>query len=727
MNEYKFYLSLNGGTESEVHPIWGDGLSVVFGKESNQEFFRRTLNSPIVFVGSEFSTIASANIETEFVVRIERAGETYWTGVFHKTDCTLDYDAKTASVTPSVKDDYNKILSALDKEYNFDNLNIARERMKYDIRPKAQIYIQGADVITELIGNVGYEKSVNETGLSVQQLIQDEHFTPVKQIIDINIDDYPPVLHPELVQRFFPVISYELDTSQEGIVYTGTCGRVNSIGRMCEFYLELDHAYIELYTAEWRPYFNYFKFNVMYDGSIVQTIETEYNNEQTLKITDIASGDITYIARNGKVFLSRVIVGSTSIQGHTVYPLSSTLTTEIQYKGAISYVINQFDFGTDLTTSITKYGLYDSTQYYNSLPSILGDFFPIMRSQWERFSIWYPYGGVSSAIDMMFRVQNEIDGYLLWGVIKSLLDASSVSLTFDGTEQSSEFLFGTNRPILAADLCFMLYRKRDFVDRSSKMDNEEVEKLSLKNIFEFLRDAFRAYWFVDNGRLRIEHIQYFINGGSYSTPASPGIDLTEIMSKTGKNWSFGQNVVKYDKVMMPERYEFGWADNVTELFTGLPLNIVSGFVEKGRVESVNIQKITTDIDYILSNPTEIAKSGFIAFGAILSNNEYKVAYYNYEYAPHEYIVLQNGYLAFIYLYKMYLYDLPAQKYRIGDGAQQNAYGVRKGMTQEISFPSPDDPNTDELIRTQIGDGKIEKLTVNLSSRAASATIKLPTQ
>lgn len=712
MIECKFYLSLNGGTETEVHPIWGDGLSLVFGKESNQEFFRRTLNGPIVFNGSEFQTIAGAGIETNFGIRIERNNATYWVGVFHKTDCTFDYDSKTASVTPSVKDGYNEILAALDKEFNFSELKLAQEVIKYDIRPKVQLYADGADKCTCLVGNTIFEQECTNFPLNYDNFftVRDtHHFLPLSVAIYIDIKD-GTWLNPATF-----VGGIKIGNNSYGT------GRIRSVQGTGDIF----YHYADITVNKSLIQVNIYSYLA---GNVTQLYHGvwDYGNWVLYRESDQS---IYYPVGEARMIFGRLLMAKDSIQGQTAYPINPDFSQEVSYTHCIAYGVEDVYINSLLVETPTKYGKYKDNYYYGGVPAVAGAHTPICKSSWSRFSIWYPLYFLTGAIvEPQARAEREIKGKTLAGLINALLDANGVTLTFDETEQSSEFLYGTPRPILGAALWFFFVQKVEFQAPAQRILDEE-NKISLKNLFTFLRDAYRLYWFVENGRLRIEHIKYFINGGDYYTQPQIGIDLTDMQSKTGKRWSFGQNKVKYDKANMPERYEFGWADDVTELFGGIPLNIVSGFVEKGRVESINIQKITTDLDFIISNPNDIAKTGFVVLGALLSNSAYKVAYYNYlpnPSDPSEEIVLQNGYLAFIYLYQMYLYDLPASRYKIGDGSEKAAYGVVRGMTQDVNFPCPDDPEIEKLVRTQIGDGKIEKLTVNLSSRGAAATLKLPT-
>lgn len=355
-----------------------------------------------------------------------------------------------------------------------------------------------------------------------------------------------------------------------------------------------------------------------------------------------------------------------------------------------------------------------------------------------------------------------------------------------------------------------------------------------------LRDCFRCYWFIDEqNRFRVEHIQYFRNGGSYSGSPVVGIDLTtQQVSRNGKAWTFARDQYKFDKPDMAARYQFGWMDNVTQLFEGYPIDIISKYVNPDNIEQIDVSRFTSDIDYILLNPGDISKDGFVLLAAqyggkinnlsfeqgsmsttpgtsyssakIAANNiirtdsllekrgnivignfdntgyQYNVIffdenqrivnstgwktdagiytvqskfvclliaknpigaiipsdadeinvsiqnfgdlilpYYNFVIDGDDHY-LQNAYVAFCLLQQYYSFDMPAPLYSI-NGEQMMAQGIKKLKNQTIRFPVLNDPNLVQLVKTNLGDGVIEKMSVNLSSRNANATLKYDTE
>ena len=104
---------------------------------------------------------------------------------------------------------------------------------------------------------------------------------------------------------------------------------------------------------------------------------------------------------------------------------------------------------------------------------------------------------------------------------------------------------------------------------------------------------------------------------------------------------------------------------------------------------------------------------------------YKLPYANFNFNGMDHI-LQNAWVSFMFLQQYYMFDMPAQNVEI-NGVKQVVRGIKKLKTQSIKFPILTDPNLMKLVKTNLGDGTIEKLSINLSSRSANATLKYDTE
>lgn len=177
---------------------------------------------------------------------------------------------------------------------------------------------------------------------------------------------------------------------------------------------------------------------------------------------------------------------------------------------------------------------------------------------------------------------------------------------------------------------------------------------------------------------------------------------------------------------MPERFQFAWMDDVTEAFEGYPIEVNSKYVSPGRIEDVNVTGFTTDVDYMMLNPGAISQDGFALFAAVFRNGRYELPIIE-RYIDGADLRLQNGYLSWVTLQpNYYLSDLPAKQVVINKTDYQVEETSRK-RKQKVKFPTLETIDTKKLVKTFLGNGQIEKISVNLSSRINEVTLKYDTE
>jgi hypothetical protein len=227
-------------------------------------------------------------------------------------------------------------------------------------------------------------------------------------------------------------------------------------------------------------------------------------------------------------------------------------------------------------------------------------------------------------------------------------------------------------------------------------------------------------------RLRIEHVGWFKNGGSYGDGRVIGTDLTEDLNvRNGKAWAFATSEVKYDKEDMPQRYQYEWMDDSTEVFNGKPVNVLSAFVHEGKVEEVTVSGYTSDVDYMLLAPEMCSKDGFALLAANAVGGGYKVPIVSMTFG-HD-MDVQNYYLCMRYLVPAFLtYDMPSWDIEV-NGQQVRAAGIQRNRQQTVNIPvGGTDPDMLRLVRTYIGDGEWGRTEINLSSRMAKTQLNYDT-
>ena len=722
---YKFELTA-GDTTQRAFPIYKDDLAIDFEKESGQEFFRRKLSGELTFESEDYAFIVQQAFDTQFVLEMfisTNAGQSwssYWKGTFWKTDCSFDDDSKTVVVKPSVFDQYSDIMAGLDKEYNLIELAPSMAQIQADKRPMVQVYVPGQSVIGCFLSGMWWEQEA-EPESNETKLVNDFHFSINKSML---IADVSGSMSPELPD-----------------ILTGTItgGKFNGNTQGTQTFANEEYTLRYYFyaggggaTQRWQILRNSdlaILWQYQWTGGTLP--QTTLPLTVTLTPQNGATGNVTLYIHEMPVY-SRYVCDTPQISGINTYPIpdDDIVENNRNYTRVIGYYFpDTIAFSNRLTETPTQWGLYQPNQYYQQPYSLFGqEFFPVARNGWGRISIWFAFSAFDWIVEQSGRQPFTIrHAYPLWTVLQVLLNKVAPNVVFRANYTCSQFFYpyDTN-PITGLDFRLFITPKSNIVTAGYDQPAQKAT-ITLRNVFDMLRDCFRCYWFVDDSdRLHIEHIQYFRNGGSYDSLPVVGIDLTtQQVSRNGKPWAFGRDQFKFDKPAMAARYQFGWMDDVTQLFDGFPIDIISKYVNPDNIEQIDVSRFTSDIDYILLNPGAVSKDGFVLLGAIQQNGGYVLPYVNFPIDGNDHI-LQNAYMAFCLLQVYYFYDMPAPNFEI-NGVQFIAQGVKKLKNQTIRFPALNDPDLVELVKTNLGNGTIEKLSINLSSRNANATLKYDTE
>lgn len=713
-----------------VHPIYKDDLAKEYELETNQRFYRAKLSGKITFVRDDYDYINRQSFDNEFLYCIEKSddgGRTwfqYFQGKFMKTDCTFtDYDKKVV-IQPDAIDDYNDVLAGLEKEYNLITLAPTIQRITINKRPLIQIYVPGDSVVSCFLGGTNWEQDANAT-TDQNALVQTYHFAlcNILKEIQITSNGSPAVISGLYTGR--------MATGASADVFEG------------KLYPELNVNYY-IYISQQRI-----------NGGLpfgIAVVEIRKQSDDTVmfryqKVTqepfDTLEFDLTAVEGSGATgtmhadmksynIYARYLCDVEKIDDLNTYPLPADdiVDNNRNYRRAIGYAIDVAFISNNFSDTPTEWGLADNGKYFAPPYSIFGQtFYPIARSTWRYASLWFGFYLMDWLLEEKARKEYTLrDAFPVASCISVLLNQIAPGITHAATAEYSQFLYGSYNPISGLNFRLLVSQKTNIINGEYQQPAQKAPT-TLQQFTNMLRDCFKCYWFIEDGKFKIEHIQYFRNGGSYSGGVVLSHDLTkELNLRNGKPWAFNTSEYSFDKVDLPERYQFKWMDDVTAAFEGLPIQVISKYVTPGKVEDVNVSNFTSDIDLMLLNPGNMSSDGFALFAAVppTSGSQWILPFTRQTVNGVEYL-LQNGYLAFINLQSPYwLYDLPARRVSI-NGSETYAYGIERKKKQTFSFPANDDPNPMQLIKTYIGNGQVDKLSVNLCSRSIKTTLKYDTE
>ena len=727
MKDLTIKLKINGVyTQNDVHPIFGDDIKINISREENQIFKREKIEGTFKFVGNEFDLIYQCSIFTKFTLEIYREDVFVGSANFIRTDCEFNLDDKICSVKLTTKDIYEKILNGYDNKYNLVKLAPQRESVTMTKRAVLQFYVRGEKVVTNVVGGVHYEQSCKEV-YDADKLKDIYHFGGYLPLSYIDIKKIIDVTAPaDILGRYF------IDTS---IVSGRSIIYIN--GNNSRYRIQITYL-----GTEWRL--------ILIDSTPDKALAGA-----SIPSMQIGSQDITFekAGSSGGNYASGTFNSDGDLYCRVLLPKSFDNSYERSMNDDITDYDSNYPYVSSVSldrfspkmkmvvnksTTPTEWGI-DSEEKYFVYPTLNADQqtngtspIPIGQSHWERMSSWLlSDDDVNNLVDDFDDTFVLKDSYPIWSAIAVLLNEIDDTITFEGTQDYSMFLYlsGTNPYIYSYD--FPSHRNALHITPISNIKKTFYEQaaqrgeISLKQILDMFRNVYNCYWFIDSdNRLRIEHIVYFKNGNSYtSEKPTPSIDVTIKKNlPTGESWGFAQNTVEYETNKCPARYEFKWGDNCTYPFVGEPIDVKDIYLDASKKESVGIENFLADIDYIVSNPSGVSDDLFAVFEVNKLTKKVDILDVRLNDASPKYKV-QNPYLSMIVAERFYYpFDLSGWKAYAGK-YELDVYKTKGIKKQTLSCPlSLAEMRSIGIIRTEVGNGTIDKLEAEINTLYAKNTI-----
>ncbi len=704
---YRFILRKgNTTTQRVVVPLFNDDVTIKWEHDNGEYYFRKKLSGTFTFVNTDFDFVYNSDLETEFALLVYEDTQLLWEGKFYKTDCVFNIDDRTFTTSPEMRDIYSDVLSEIEKEFDLVKLLPEIQAIQLDKRSMIQIYALGESSVTCFFQGMTWEQPCTEVD-SASDMENKYFFAEMmkKRLVELSgVEGIPPTIYGDITD---PNVPFSFSRGE----YTFT---------------------MAVAAAQGGYYATLFKKGVAMWKSKVLGQSTYPNKFQMNPIAGSGASGVIDVYINDVTFYGRYLcdVDEVKIGSTTLHPkkLSSEdmVSDNRNFRRAVGYAYKNTLTLYDVISSKVTEWFYDTGLYYQKPPhggsTGIRDYYPVAMTYWTGVSFWFRFDLYDSAIEPLFRKEYTLkDAYPLSSVIDRLLQEATASshnsISFYGEPKYSKFLYDYSNPIDPnANYKLFITQKSNILAGEYEQPAQKAV-ITLRQVLDMLRDAFRCYWWIEwDGEkgeymLRIEHISYFMNGGAYFSAPNVGIDLTQLVNpRNEKKWSFGVNQVKYNKDELPERYEFKWADDTTEYFEGNPIEIVSKFVKSGEIESILVNRFNSDLDYMLLNPSASESDGFALISAVKNNGKWKVPYLQVS----DDITLQNGFLSFYKLQEFYLYDMPAWSIKV-NGVQRQSIGIKKSMTQEVICPYREF-DLQELVRTEVGDGQIDAVTMNIDSK-----------
>ena len=726
MKDLTIKLKINGVyTQEDVHPVFGDDIKINISREENQIFRREKIEGTFKFVNKDFDLIYECSIFTKFTLEIYREDVFVGSAGFIRTDCEFNLDDKICSVKLTTKDIYEKILNGYNNKYNIVKLAPKRESVTMTKRAVLQFYVRGENVVTNVVGGVHYEQSCKEV-YDAKALGDIYHFGGYLPLSYIYINKVIDATAPsDVLGRYF------IDNSiagGAGIIYINA---TNSNYRIQLTYLASEWVLLLIDSSTNKTLASANVPNIQSGSQAIVFVKTGSSGGDYASGIYNSDGDLYCRLLLPKQFDNSYqrSMDDDITDYDSNYPYVGGVSLDRfapKMKMVVDKSVTPTEWGIDSEGTYFQYPILTASQQENGSSPI-----PIGQSHWERMSSWLlSDDDVNDLVDDFYATFILKDSYPIGSAIAVLLKEIDDNISFEDTQDYSMFLYsGAMQELYSYD--FLGCRNALHITPISNIKKTFYEQaaqrgeISLKQIFDMLRNVYNCYWFIDSEkRLRIEHIVYFKNGNSYtSEKPTPSIDVTIKKNlPTWESWGFAQNTVEYETDKCPARYEFKWGDKCTYPFVGEPIDVKDIYLDASQKESVGIENFLADIDYIVSNPSGVSDDLFAVFEVNKSTKKVDILDVRLNDASPKYKI-QNPYLSMIVAERFYYpFDLSGWKASAGQ-YELDVYKTKGIKKQTLSCPlTLAEMRSIGVIRTELGNGTIDKLEAEINTLYAKNTI-----
>lgn len=613
------YSIIKGDNIRVAYPVYKDDVAMNYEQESGQKFFRKKLSGKISLIADDYDFVMAGAFDAINIVRIRAYKSNgkfseYYTGKFMRTDCTINEDDKSINVQPETIDQYVNALDGVDNEYDLIKLRPATSPIIVRKRPLVQFYVPGDNVVSCFLSGSHWEEDADVVD-DEDMLVNKYRFALKDRLKEVQItsEDLPGAngLYVGALPEGQTQEQYDWNLyPEEGVGY----------------YLNL-RKYTDTEEGD-EPQIVYRFIAALYrasDDVVVATYDIYNYYDDPHENEEFVMGGFGYsVNADMKTYhaYARLLTDVEEIRGHSTSPLDEDDIVENSrnYRRAIGYGLKSVYINNRYSDEPTEYGLADNGKYFVP-PYIAGTkLYPLAQSRWKYASLWYAQNTSDPQVEEEGRKAYVLkDAHPIASIISAFLKEIAPEIKHEATPEYSQFLYGDSNPIYGRKFTLFVTQKSNIL--SGEYDEPAKKAPAMfQDFINMLKYAYNLYWYIEDGKFHVEHVEYFRNGGSYSRTAVVGTDLTALENvRNGKKLAFATSEYTFDKPNMPARYEYEWMDDCQDVFDGNAIEVRSNYVQKNKTEKVSVSNFTPDVDMMLLNPGAFNKDGFALLAAVEAN------------------------------------------------------------------------------------------------------------
>ena len=679
--KYKFNLSYSPTvatvlpirTTRVCFPLHNDDLAVSIDRADGEWYYTRQLEGNLVFVGGDYSWIMALPFDGTFTINIQQStdGTTYYdyfSATFSRASLEIDEDNHRATLS-GLKEGITDLVKNGAKE-EYDLMKLIPDEYAKEVQGQVPPALALVDWIHSPIpssnifcGGAGIGGGTKEAGWGLWQgMASDSKWTFCGTYAEAKVTMRDQSSNANGVYTASP-LPYHPQTTHGSWGDATVVGPGGNLRNENRYFLNVQLVLYPYYHPTGDPLHPsedriqvYANIDI-YDNQGHEVAETT----GSYLIADISEDEFTrYCTPTSAVFVGAPSSAYEKIEIYFHYIRATLLT---QWGGNADNILNTGDYykrmaafdnsdGYEMTITsrtveqpnghrmVPNSDNYGGTPQYFAPPDDSDGWIALAEGNWNFASMWYkitpsiPNGLLDPAKFGSFRwTRCWTIGTCIQFLLQRITDGKVV---FSESTDYSQFLYGNPNPVEGHEPFQWLVTQKSNVMRPST-DGASAARcpVKLEWFFELLHNAFNCYyWFekVNGGtyNFRIEHVEYFRRGGTYTpnTQDDPPLDLTRLKpyrnflrhNQPAKRYADQTNRYTFDLDNMVEKYTYSWqGDGGGDDFKGNPMYFKAGWIEKGSSDDRQVDNIFADLGWLMLNAgTDTASSknydGLFIFG-----------------------------------------------------------------------------------------------------------------
>ena len=635
--KYRFILTYQA-TDSETtytrtcFPLHGDDLSISIDRAEGEWYYTRNLDGKLVFTGGDYEWIMYCEFDGTFTLDIKESHDNgatfhdYFTGTFSRASLEIDQDNHQATLNGLKEGVEDLIKNGKSEEYDLMKLipNSYAKEVQGQVPPALAMVdyrtanIEHSDIYCDTaITATGYDSKHPDSGYDKYEIIGSDSIWTLVQIMcecRIVMSDTSSIVngfYSGIMTYLTNHVSYpsgeEVDeTSVSGFMKSNNGCRIRVV-----FY---NRGY-----PSWTTSVRYSVFESEDDRSPIITFDDPvYRSNYSPSSIELESGGNKMTAYFH--YIRATLLTQSGGNADNVLDTGDYYKRMAAFEGSglqVTITTNTSDQpnGHRMVPGTDEYG---GTPQYFAPPDTEHDWIPLAEDNWNYASMWYTITpSVTNGLTDPAKFGN-FRWTRCWTIgtcIQFLLQRiTDDKVVFSESTDYSQFLYGNPNPVEGHEpFQWLVTQKSNVMHPAASGASRCIVRLDW--FLELLRNALNCYyWFErrNDGRydFRIEHVEYFRNGGAYNGDLADQLDLTRLKpyrnflrnGQPAKRYADQTNKYTFDLDNMVEKYTYSWqGDGGSDNFKGNPMYFRAGWIEKGSSDDHQVDNIFADLGWLMLN------------------------------------------------------------------------------------------------------------------------------